>query len=171
MLRQVVEPYLRDLVHEFDEGAGLSVQDGDENLYVLHLASEGPVRTEDWTGQSFPCHTVAGGMAVLATWSDERIKEYAARGLRALSPNTITTADALCRRVKEIRSAGYARTVGEFSPDINGFGAAITSHSGTVFGAINVYGPAFRFPGDRDPDEIGDRLIEVAATISRRLST
>ncbi len=170
MLRQVVEPYLRDLVHEFGEGAGLSVEDGDESVYVLHLASEGPVRTEDWTGQSFPCHTVAGGMAVLATWSDERMKDYASNGLQALTPNTITRPSALRRRVKEIRANGYARTIGEFSADINGFGAAIMSPNGTAYGAINVYGPAFRFPGNRNPDEIGARLNEVATTISRRLS-
>ena len=61
MLRQVTEPYLRELVAEFGEGAGLSVVDGHRSLYVLHVGSGGSVRTEDWTGQAFPSHTVAGG--------------------------------------------------------------------------------------------------------------
>ena len=171
MLRQVSEPYLRELVAEFGEGAGLSVVDGRLSLYVLHVGSGGSVRTEDWTGQAFPSHTVAGGLAMLAAWSDAEVTRYAKLGLEQLAPNTITTARELRQRVAQIRANGYATTVGEFATDINGFGAAITASDGTSFGAINVYGPAFRFPGSRRPDEIGHRLIDVARTIASRLSS
>ena len=170
VLAQVAEPYLRELVAEFGEGAGLSVEDGDKSLYALHVGSEGSVRTENWTGQSFPYHTVAGGLAVLASWDDKRIADYATAGLIKLAPNTITSRAHLIRRVKTIRSEGYAATVGEFDVDINGFGAIIQGDDGAVYGAINVYGPAFRFPGNRKPATIGARLIEVAETISGRLT-
>ena len=170
MLRQVTVPYLRDLVAEFGEGAGLSVEEGDRSLYVVHIGSDGPVRTEDWTGQALPFHSVAGGLAVLATWNDERVDAYAQRGLAKLAPNTITTQRELRARLKQIRINGYATTTGEFAADINGFGAAITAEDGSAFGAINVYGPAFRFPGKRNSQAIGRRLVEVAATIAGRLS-
>lgn len=170
MLRQVAEPYLRELVAEFGEGAGLSVVDGNLSLYVLHVGSGGSVRTEDWTGQAFPSHTVAGGLAMLATWSDMELSRYAKAGLQRLAPNTITKPRDLRQRVARIRADGYAMTVGEFAADINGFGAAITANDGTAFGAINVYGPAFRFPGGRDPDQIGHRLVDAARTIASRLS-
>jgi len=170
MLRQVTEPYLRDLVAEFGEGAGLSVEDDDRSLYVVHIGSEGPVRTEDWTGQAFPFHTVAGGLAVQATWTDERVDAYAQRGLAKLAPNTITTQRELRTRLNQIRADGYAATMGEFATDINGFGASITAADGSAYGAINVYGPAFRFPGKRNPQTIGHRLMEVASTIAGRLS-
>ncbi len=171
MLRQVTEPYLRELVAEFGEGAGLSVVDGHLSLYVLHVGSGGSVRTEDWTGQAFPSHTVAGGLAMLATWSDAEVSRYAKAGLEQLAPDTITKPRELRQRVAQIRADGYAATVGEFAADINGFGAAITSADGTAFGAINVYGPAFRFPGSHQPDEIGHRLVDVARTIASRLSS
>ena len=170
MLRQVTEPYLRDLVAEFGEGAGLSVEEDGRSLYVVHIGSEGAVRTEDWTGQAFPFHTVAGGLAVLATWGEERIRNYAEMGLAKLARHTITTERELRARLDQIRADGYASTVGEFADDINGFGAAITAEDGTAYGAINVYGPAFRFPGQRSPESIGQRLVEVAATVTGRLS-
>ena len=60
MLRQVTEPYLRELVSNSVKGAGLSVEEQGLSLYAVTSGSEGPVRTEDWTGQAFPLHTVAG---------------------------------------------------------------------------------------------------------------
>lgn len=170
MLRQVTEPYLRELVVEFGEGAGLSVEEQGLSLYAVHLGSEGPVRTEDWTGQAFPLHTVAGGLAVLATWDDDRVRSYAESGLAGLTKQTMTTEAQLLQRLDQIRTDGYAATVGEFADDINGFGAAIKAVDGRAYGAINVYGPAFRFPGDQSASEVGGRLVEVAATISGRLS-
>ena len=108
---------------------------------------------------------------MLAAWSDAELSRYAKAGLEQLAPNTITKPRELRQRVAQIRADGYATTVGEFATDINGFGAAITTSDGTAFGAINVYGPAFRFPGSRQPDEIGHRLIDVARTIASRLSS
>lgn len=169
MLRQVTEPYLRDLVAEFGEGAGLSIQEDGDSLYVLHLGSEGAVRTENWTGQAFPCHTVAGGLALMATWSDIEIASYARGGLEQMATNTIITAAELRRRLTQIRTQGYAATVGEFADDINGFAAAIVGPDGEAYGAINVYGPAFRFPGKRSPDEIGGHLRDVAGVVASRL--
>ncbi len=166
LLTRVAEPYLLDLAAEFGEGAGLSVEHGDESLYALHVGSRGAVRTEDWTGESFPYHTVAGGLAILATWPDERIDAYADGGLAALSSKTLTTRRALRRRIRTIRAAGYASTIGEFDVDINGVGAAIVGPDGASLGAITVYGPAYRFPGTRSVGEVGMRCIEVAAQVA-----
>ena len=77
----------------------------------------------------------------------------------------MTTEAQLLQRLDQIRADGYAATVGEFADDINGFGAAIKAADGRAYGAINVYGPAFRFPGNQSASEVGDRLVEVAATI------
>ena len=169
-LAQVAEPYLRALATDYGEGAGLSVEDGNRSLYAVHVGSEGPVRTEDWTGQSFPYHTVAGGLAILATWPDRRINQYAAAGLDRFTGQTVTSRAALRRRVREIRRTGYAVTIGDFADEINGVGAAIRRPGGTAVGAVNVYGPAFRFPGERNLSDIGPHLIEVAAEIGERLA-
>lgn len=169
MLRQITMPYLRDLVSEFDEGAGLSIAEGGQALYVAHVGSPGPVRTEDWTGQSFPFHTTAGGLAIMCTWSDRDVTAYAGAGLESFTAATLTTAKTLRGRITEVRRTGYAWTLGEFSAEINGVGAPILAPDGRAYGAVNVYGPAYRFPGERDPAQLGTAVIEVASQISARL--
>lgn len=167
-IREVCRPYLRDLVEQTGEAAGLSVPDGPHaSMYVDHVESPGDVLTRDWTGSRFPYHTVAGGYALMATWSDERIGEYAADGLEAFTESTETTLAGVRRRVGEARRRGWVWTMGDFSTDINGVGSAVVDATGQAVAAISVYGPAYRFPDDGD--RAGELVLAAAQAVSRRL--
>ena len=52
---------------------------------------------------------------------------------------------------------------------MNGAAAPIRNARGAVVASINLFGPAYRFPGDADQAVIGARLIEIADQISRHL--
>ena len=41
---------------------------------------------------------------------------------------------------------------GEYDDDINSVAAPVRDASGAVVAAVHVHGPAYRFPGDDDPD-------------------
>jgi DNA-binding IclR family transcriptional regulator len=125
------------------------------------------VLTRDWTGSRFPYHTVAGGYALMSTWSDQRIGEYAADGLEAFTEATETTLAGVRRRVAEARRLGWVWTIGDFSIDINGVGSAVVDANGVAVAAISVYGPAYRFPDDRD--RVGALVLAAALAVSRRL--
>lgn len=168
-IRDVCRPYLMDLVAEFGEAAGLTVADGRVVLYVDQVTADDAVQTRDWTGMRLPMHTVAGGLALMATWSSERVAAYAEGGLDTDSPAAVATAEALQARLDRVRADGYAWTFGDYHEEINGVGAAIVGMSGEGVASISVYGPSFRYPGDRKPGEIGRRIAAVAATVSARL--
>ncbi len=166
-LRDLVRPVLRDLVEELDESAGLTVEDGGGALYVDHVAPDTAVMTRDWTGMRFPFHTVAGGLATMTTWSDSQIAEYAAPGLDRFTDRTIATFDTLRQRLLGARRSGYVWTLGEFDEEINGVGAPIRDGEGTAIAAVTVYGPGYRFPGNRDPDAVGRLVREAAQRVER----
>ena len=67
-------------------------------------------------------------------------------------------------RFTEIVAKGYAWAFEEFLDGLNSVAAPIRNKKGRVVGAIHAHGPAYRFPGDTDADEVG-RL--VAATAGR----
>ena len=169
-LREVARPHLRGLTETLGESSGLTVADGQETLYVDHVPTEGSVRTRDWTGMRFPFHTVAGGLALLMTWSDTSVERVAAHGLEPFSPATVSTEKELKAKLIQARREGYVWTMGDFDLEINGVAAPVRNEDGFAIGAISVYGPSYRFPGDRDPAEIGDSVREVSRLVQEQVS-
>jgi len=168
-LRDVARPYLRELTETMGEGSGLVVADGPSALYVDHLSSEGSVTTRDWTGMRFPYHTVAGGLALLMTWSDVAVDNYVRAGLERFTDTTVGSAAELRQRLVTARRDGFVWTMGDFDAEINGVAAPVTDGEGHAIGAVSVYGPSYRFPGARDPMEIGAIVRQSAAKIQEQI--
>ena len=169
-LRDLAEPYLRELAGRLGESAALSVMDGGEGLYVTQVAAPGPVQVTDWTGQRFPLHTIAAGQAFMGSWTDERVATYAADGLAGFTEATVTTLVGLRQRVGEVRRRGVAWTLGEFSEEITGVAAPVCDPDGEAVASVTVYGPGWRFPGDADTTEIGRLVRETAERVGRLLA-
>ena len=170
-IRQVARPFLRELTGSLRESSGLTVADGQEALYVDHVASDGSVRTRDWTGMRFPFHTIAGGLALMMTWSDVSVDRFADLGLEAFSPETATTKKELKAKLTQARRDGYVWTMGDFDLEINGVAAPVRDPVGYAIGAVSVYGPSYRFPGGRDPGEIGESVRETSRLVQQQLQS
>ena len=100
----------------------------------------------------------------------ERVAAQAAgRGLEAYAAGTVTTASDLRVRVVAGRRQGYVWTHGDFDDAINGVAAPVLDTSGQAIGAINLFGPSFRFPGSADEASIGERVAATAQAVRARL--
>ena len=161
--------YLRDLVDLIGEDAGLAIPDGNHVLYIDQVQKSRPVQVQDWTGERFEHHTTAAGYVFLAAWDDEDLDAYLARPLARSSPATETDPARLREMIETTRKNGYAWTFEVWLEGVNGVAAPISDTGGDVVASINVFGPAYRFPGTRDLMAIGRRLVETAARISRHL--
>jgi DNA-binding IclR family transcriptional regulator len=169
-LVDVAHPYLRELVDDIDEDAALAVPAGTDILFVDQVQSSHPVQVQDWTGERFPLHTTAAGSVILAEFDDGRLTEYLRTELARFTPQTLVDPDAIRKRLEAVRDAGYAWTVDEWAEGITGVGAPIRAPDGHALGAINLYGPSYRFPAERDAAAIGRRTRETAERIGALLS-
>ncbi len=168
-LRELARPHLLELADDIGENASLAIPDGDSALYIDTATVEGAVNVQDWTGERIPYHAAAAGLALMSTWADEEISDYASGDLAVLTEKTVTNAGDLCERAARTRAERVVWTPQEFSEDVNGVGAAIIGPDGRAIGAINVYGPVFRFPADRSRESIEAILIDACARIGSRL--
>ena len=73
--------------------------------------------------------------------------------------------------MNELEATGVIWTLQEFAEDVNGVGAVIKGPGGALVGAINVYGPTYRFPGDRPRDEIAKAVTDACQRITARLTS
>ena len=162
---QHARPYLRTLAYEFGEDAGVSVPVRSGVHYVAQEAAENSILVKDWTGTVAPYHLVPAGLVILA-WSPETVVRRVLEGdLEAATNRSVTAPEEVAARLERIRNDGYAWVRGELELELNSVAAPVSGQSG-VIGAIGIHGPAYRFPGDRDPAEIGRRVADVAASLT-----
>jgi DNA-binding IclR family transcriptional regulator len=89
-------------------------------------------------------------------------------GLEPVTKNTITSAAELKAELKAIRSRGYAIDDEEKEEGLRCVSAAVRGHSGKLFAAMSVSGPAFRMTKERIP-EIGQEVMRAANELSAEL--
>ena len=170
-LREVARPQLVELADALGENASLVVDDGDEVLYIdTAMPSDQPVQVQDWTGVRVPFHAAAGGISLMSTWDEARLAARCAAGLEAYTDETVTTLAGLHRKLDGLRREGVVWTIREFADEVTGIGAPILGPDGKAVGAINVYGPAYRFPGEQVPTEIAAAVIDACARIATRFA-
>lgn len=163
-LVSVARPQLAELNRLTGEAAGISIPDGTDMLYLDQLTPDSELQVRDWTGHRIPMHAVPSGHVVLAN-DRELLDRVAGSPLGRFTEHTITTAPALHERMALVRSKGYAWAFEEFADGMNSVAAAVRNDEHRVIAALHVYGPASRFPGGADPDEIGEMVLATAQKI------
>lgn len=163
-LISLARPHLAELSRLTGEAAGISIPDGTEMLYLDQLTPDGELQVRDWTGHRIPMHAVPSGQVVLA-FDDETAKRVMAAPMQSFTPQTLTSATALRKRLASVRTTGYAWCLREFAPEMNSVAAGVRATDGRVLAVLHVYGPASRFPGQREQAKLGELVKATADNI------
>ena len=86
------------------------------------------------------------------------------------TPRTVVAAKALRARVAGVATRGSEWVYGEYDPTSTRSPRRCLDAGGAVVAAVHVHGPAYRFPGDADPDDIAAHVVGAARRISDRLA-
>ncbi|MFB6220910.1 MAG: IclR family transcriptional regulator [Halolamina sp.] len=120
-------------------------------------------------GTLYDMHSMAGGKAILSGFSDDEIRAIADRhGLRATTDRTITDVDELLAEVATIRETGLAVSQEEYAPGLCAVGRRVDNPDGSVFGALAVNVPRYRFDGARP--EVEEALADAAEALENALA-
>lgn len=169
-LAALARPELTGLVHSLGEDAGVALPDGYQVVYVDHVECDQPVQVRDWTGTRAPMHAVPSGLVLLADWPRDAIDDYVARGLAALTPQTVVDAGQLRARLEDVRRSGYAWGLEEFVEGINSVAAPVRDARGNAIAAIHAHGPAYRFPARGEEERVTAAVTAAAREIGRLLA-
>jgi DNA-binding IclR family transcriptional regulator len=157
-VRATVRPALEAIVREVDETAHLVVLQRADAFFLDCVEGTKVIRAANRTGTSLPAHTTAGGKALLAQLSRERLKSLlSGTQLTSVTPKSITTMRALTKELDRIREQGYAVNDGESEVGLRAVAVPLSGGL-SVEAAITVSGPDARMSGKR--------LAEVATVIS-----
>ena len=161
-------PVCERLSEQTRETVTVAVLEEDDAVVIHQTISRTSALNADWTGRHTPLHATAAGKIFLAHMTADQRRRVLRRPLERFTENTIVDPAVLRDHVQVIADDGFAYTVEELEVGLNAIGAPMYSAKGEVVGAMSVWGPAFRLPGDFIP-KTAELIKEAAAEISRCL--
>ncbi len=105
-------------------------------------------------------HALAMGKVVLSLLGPEAVALYVARGLKAFTPHTITSAVALTAELDRARRDGFAVDREEFDENFCCVAAPILDEQGRFVAALGLSTSVHIF--DQERDRLATTVVEVA---------
>ncbi|MGP4073375.1 IclR family transcriptional regulator [Piscibacillus sp. B03] len=166
---KIALPYMEELNEQLDELVHLTIEEGDQAVYVETMGSKKPVRLVVKVGQRAPLYAGSAPKVLLAYKSEKEIEHYLDHiEIKKLALNTITEKDDIKKDLKIIRERGYSVSRSEHFKDTVGFSAPIFDYNGNVVAALGVSTP-MRELTEQDEEEILKSVIENSEKISKEL--
>lgn len=136
---------LETLNHSMNLDAFMAVLQGRQAIYLLFLPGGGPLSLRCEPGQTILLHNTAIGKAILASMSDDEVRELLGPGpLPAITPKTITDPEEVIAQLPVVRQRGYAIVEDENITGITSVGALIGDPSAETRSAISLsFSPHF----------------------------
>lgn len=168
-LRTAVRRHLVAIRDVTDETTNLCLLDRFTVVYVDQVESGRAVRMFTEIGRRVPAHACGAGKVMLAHQSADVIADLTALApFDALTPHTLTTADALEVELRRARTRGFALDREEYEEGVACVAAPIFGSSGEALAAVSVSGPAARLLR-ADLAELGELVCARTREISREL--
>lgn len=162
-------PVLAGLREQTGESSQVGVLDGHEVVYVERLESSYTLRLFTETGRRVPLHCTSSGKVLLAYLPEARRRALlAGYDFVALTPHTITDADALAAELAVVRRRGWADAVNEREVGVASVAAPVRDHTGSVVAAVSVGAPTARLPAVQRR-RMAALIREAGEAVSRRL--
>ena len=131
-----------------------------------------PIEVGQHAGTYYHLHSTAGGKAILAEFSDEKIDRVIDQwGLPKRTENTHTSRADLFEDLNKIRERGVALSNEEYAYGLRAVGRRVLSPDGSVLGAVSLSAPAYRLSTDIMAEEVTELLISTIDELEDELDT
>jgi len=164
------QPLLEELVRESGLTGHLAVRRDGESMYVARVAGPGLLQFSSYVGMRWPVHASAVGKALVAFLPDgERRRVLREVDLRKLTPNTISSVEALERQFRTFRGLGYCWELSEGEVGIACIAGSVFGPDQEVIAAISVAGSTQQITKS-NLRGLGSLVRSCAQRMSARLS-
>jgi DNA-binding IclR family transcriptional regulator len=168
-LESITRPIIDRISSETHETVQITILNKDHGLLLFSEESPNPPRFVPEFGFPMPLYAGSTVQIMMAYLPEETQEQIISKGLQKFGPNSITSANQLRIRLKEIKEVGYAVSNEEFYPGSKGVALPIFIHGKKIIGSLAVSAPMERFEEQKEK-EVLKLLSEQAAIISQRIS-
>jgi DNA-binding IclR family transcriptional regulator len=149
-VREAALPPMRALHKLTGQTVNLSVQQGDEIVYIDRAWSErSGMQVVRAIGGRAPLHLTSTGKLFLSTADGRQVRGYAQRtGLAGHTHNSLTSLEKLDKELAQVRRDGYARDNEELEVGVRCIAAGIYDDTGKLVAGLSISAPAERLQDD-----------------------
>ena len=140
-LRRIARPCLEELAHQCQNTVHLAILDNLDGVYVDKIDGPQALYLRSAIGERIPSYCTAIGKVLLAHQPEEIVRQVVARGLKRLTPYTVTDTARLRRDLTAIRRQGYAVNLRQRRIETFGVAAPVQDFSGQTAAAVGIAGP------------------------------
>ena len=165
-VREAAIDAMRDLHQLTGQTVNLSVQQGDEIVYIDRAWSErSGMQVVRAIGGRAPLHLTSNGKLFLSAADPRQVRTYATRtGLTGSTRNSITELNKLEIELSRVRELGYARDNEELEMGVRCIAAGIYDDTGKLVAGLSISAPSGRLQ-----DAWIEQLVLTASRISEAL--
>ncbi len=165
----IIQPVLERLAELSQETAHASLASGGSMRTIGVAEPKRATRVNIDPAEPLPFHATASGIAYLSYASEESVEKVLGAGnFQAFTKRTITSADALRRKLNETRRKGFSRAEGGFELEVIGTAAPIFDWSGHACGSLAVASIAARMTSKAERF-ITSEVMQAAVEVTRAL--
>ena len=170
-IRDLAHPYLVSLAQEAGESCCLAILDHDEVRYLDVVESaKNHVMIRQRVGGSAPLHCTGSGKLFLCQYPPEKLAAFASKGLRRLTPHTLTSAEELEYELRITRERGYAVDNEECEIGMFCLAEPIYDINHKIIAAISLSGPISRMTNMRIDLELIPSLRRATKLITEKIN-
>jgi len=174
-LNEVAQIYLQEIVDTFHDASSLTILDGNDVVYVVHIPSNRPARLRQHVGARMPAHAASTGYVLLGYMPDGALQTYLDQApfpaYTAKTPVTREEVEALCLAA---RQNGYGIAEDAIGLGTIAIAVPIVDQDGRVVAAINCSADSTKIkreqlietrlpPLQRAAKQISEQLIRYPA--------
>ncbi|KRL54504.1 IclR family transcriptional regulator [Furfurilactobacillus rossiae] len=148
-IRSIVTPTLSRLRDSTGETINLGIVNDNEIVLLDKFESPQSIFLKSRIGGRMNMYSSSMGKAILSAYSDTEMADYLDHtDLKKVTPNTITTSDALIADLQTTKGRGYSVDDEENEVDIFCVGFVITKYQ-KIYGAFSITAPKFRMGSEK----------------------
>lgn len=162
------EPLMRPVAANTRGFVQIAERDGKYSVAIASVepTTATPGLTYASVGRSYPLHTGARGLVLLAHAPQSFVDEYLSEPLKALTEFSITDPAKIRDKIEEIRGQGYATSSRDVSVSSIGIAAPVRDSTGDVSACAAIINYRERVP---EFDEWLEAVLGLATSLSRIL--
>jgi IclR family KDG regulon transcriptional repressor len=164
---QAALPQMNRLLAATQETVHLNVIDGMQRVCIETLESPQSLKASMPIGSRSPLYAGASSKCLLAFSSQDFIDSYLVKAkLTPLTDRTIPDAKILRSELEQVRTQGYALSLGERNPGLGSLSAPIFNHRGILLAAVSLAIPEIRYKDEGHRQFCFSELLQAAQAIS-----
>lgn len=168
-LARAARPVMERLAARAGATVSLSVGDGRGVVAIDQIDPPDATLVLNYRGKLLPLHAASNGKLLLSSFSESELEEVLQRPLERLTDATLVDPERLRKVVADARRDGYAVTVGEIDPGVNGISVAVRDRSGSVLALLSLSDTEHRLPAAELKQRL-PLLTEAAEELQQRLA-